>query len=61
MNWRKSLRSTSEGENCVEVARAGSRRIAARDSKNPGGPHLSLDVSAFQRLLAEIKRGKHDL
>lgn len=61
MNWRKSLRSTSEGGNCVEIARAGSHQIATRDSNNPSGPRLSLDRRAFGRLLDEIKKGKYDI
>jgi len=47
--WRKSSRSAAEA-NCVELAPDG--RI--RDSKNPAGPVLSLDLSG---LLSAVKAG----
>jgi hypothetical protein len=61
MKWRKATYSNGEGSSCVEVGCAGSRRIAARDSKNPAGPRLHFDRPAFARLLEEIKNGRHDL
>jgi hypothetical protein len=61
VNWRKASRTTSEGGNCVEVAETGSRRIAARDSKNPKGPHLEFTRHSFADLLAQVKTGKYDL
>ncbi|HEV7648269.1 MAG TPA: DUF397 domain-containing protein [Actinophytocola sp.] len=46
MRWRKSSYSSGQGGNCVELAYAG----AVRDSKNPGGPVLSVgDLPAFLR------------
>jgi hypothetical protein len=39
--WRKSSRSGT-GANCVELAAS-----AVRDSKNPDGPVLSVDVAAL--------------
>jgi hypothetical protein len=41
--WRKSSRSTGS-DDCVEVALFGSG--AVRDSKNPDGPTLSVDLTA---------------
>ncbi|WP_344397702.1 DUF397 domain-containing protein [Actinomadura alba] len=59
MTWRKSSRSTANGGDCVEVAwMAGS--IAARDSKNTKGGHLTFTAAAFGALLADIKAGKLD-
>jgi hypothetical protein len=49
--WRKSSYSQPTQENCVEVAAHG----AVRDSKNPDGPTLNLDVTA---LLTAIKAGQ---
>ncbi|OLF19041.1 DUF397 domain-containing protein [Actinophytocola xanthii] len=40
--WRKSSTSVANGS-CVELAYDG----AVRDSKNPTGPVLAVDVSAF--------------
>lgn len=48
--WRKSSRSASQG--CVELAHTFG---AVRDSKNPGGPKLTVDVHV---LLAAVKAGR---
>ncbi|GAA3002627.1 DUF397 domain-containing protein [Actinokineospora diospyrosa] len=45
--WRKSTRS-SNGSNCVEVR---SDLSAVRDSKNPGGPALPVDIQSLVRHL----------
>lgn len=60
MSWRKSVRSDSEGENCVEVAGLPAG-IAVRDSKCPGGPVLVFGRVAFEMLADEIREGRHDL
>ncbi|MEU4740004.1 DUF397 domain-containing protein [Actinosynnema sp. NPDC023658] len=54
--WRKSTRSNGGGNgNCVEVALAG-RSARVRDSKNPGGPTVTLpDWAGF---LDAAKRGR---
>jgi len=49
LTWQKSSGS-SGGENCVELAAS-----AVRDSKNPDGPVLSVDVTA---LVAAVKAGQ---
>ncbi len=49
--WRKSSKSDTGGS-CVELAHT---LGAVRDSKNPGGPVLSVPVSA---LLTTVKDGK---
>jgi hypothetical protein len=41
-DWQKSSRST-ETNSCVEVSRA---RAAVRDSKNPTGPMLTVNLAA---------------
>jgi hypothetical protein len=51
--WRKSSYSGGGSEdtaNCVELAAS-----AVRDSKNPAGPVLNLDVTA---LVAAVKAGQ---
>ena len=50
MRWRKSSFSANNGS-CVEVATSPGR-IVARDSKNPGGPVLTFDRSAWAAALA---------
>lgn len=50
--WRKSSYSANEGA-CVEVASTG----AVRDSKNPIGPSLRVDLST---LLTTVKAGHLD-
>jgi hypothetical protein len=51
VRWRKSSRSGGTNGNCVELAH---RLSAVRDSKNPDGPVLNVDLSG---LLAAIKGG----
>ena len=49
--WRKSSRSSGQGGECVELAYLG----AVRDSKNPGGPVLRVDLGG---LLAAVRSGR---
>ena len=49
LTWRKSSYSSSQ-PNCVELANS-----AVRDSKDPDGPVLSVDVTA---LVAAVKAGQ---
>lgn len=53
--WRKSTRSTNNGGNCVELARAG-RVVAVRDSKDPMGPALVFGPDAVRALFDTIRR-----
>lgn len=50
--WRKSSYSANEG-NCVELASIG----AVRDSKNPAGDALRVDLT---HLVAALKAGRLD-
>lgn len=50
ITWRKSSRSTAT-DTCVELARIG----AVRDSKNPAGATLRVDVT---RLIAAVRTGR---
>jgi hypothetical protein len=61
MRWRKASRSTSNGEQCVEVARIVSRGVAARDSKNPQGPILEYQRQEWQRFIEQVKAGTYNL
>jgi hypothetical protein len=42
--WIKSSRSGSGNENCVELSLDAGQ---VRDSKNPGGPMLAVDLTRF--------------
>jgi hypothetical protein len=53
MDWRKSSFS-GEGGNCVQVRQD---LAAVRDSKNPDGPALGLNLAS---LLATLKAGQLD-
>jgi len=59
--WRKASRSTSNGGNCVEVARNLPGIVAVRDSKNPDGPKLVIPAADWQAFTASVKAGQHDL
>lgn len=53
LSWRKSSRSQSSS-NCVEVR---SDLNAVRDTKNPGGPSIRVDMS---ELVRAIRAGRID-
>jgi hypothetical protein len=48
IRWRKSTRSGDQGD-CVELGHTG----AVRDSKNPNGPALPVDLAG---LVAAVKK-----
>jgi hypothetical protein len=56
--WRKSSKSTAQGNECVEIA-AAAGFVVVRDSKYPDGSRLALTRSAFVSLANEIRRGRH--
>jgi hypothetical protein len=49
--WLRSSRSGSGNENCVELT---CRPGRVRDSKNPAGPTLNVDLAGF---LSAVKAG----
>ena len=53
MRWRKS--SASNQSNCVEVACDG-ESVMIRDSKDSGGPALSVPTESWQRFVDFVKR-----
>ncbi len=58
--WRKSTRSDSEGDNCIEVAGL-PEVIAVRDSKNPDGPCLTFTRPAFASFARHLRSSRHGL
>ncbi|MFC6020513.1 DUF397 domain-containing protein [Plantactinospora solaniradicis] len=54
--WRKSSRSNSTGGACVEVADNLPGIVGVRDSKDPTGPALTFDLTAWRTFVAETAR-----
>jgi uncharacterized protein DUF397 len=54
--WHKSPYS-SNGGNCVEVARNLPGVVAVRDSKNPDGPALVLTADQWRAFVSEARAG----
>ncbi|MFB9431156.1 DUF397 domain-containing protein [Streptoalloteichus tenebrarius] len=59
--WRKSSRSSPNGNACVQVAAVGTTAAAVRDSKNPSGPALVFAPAAFAAFVHSVKAGRLDL
>jgi Domain of unknown function (DUF397) len=57
LKWVKAKRSGSSGGNCVEVATLPDSTRLVRDSKNPGGPRLTVPASGWRAFTEAIKRG----
>lgn len=61
INWRKSSRSGTATDNCVEVATAGTV-VGVRDSKDRGaGPVLRFEAPAWSDFVAAVRVGLHDM
>jgi uncharacterized protein DUF397 len=58
--WRKSSRSDTQGNECVEVANL-TGSIGVRDSKDPDGPKLIINASTWRTFTRQIKTGATDL
>lgn len=53
--WRKASRSGGTNGNCIELA---STLDAVRDSKQPNGPQLTVDV---RRLVEAVQAGRYQV
>lgn len=58
--WRKSTRSGDNGGACVEVADNLDSAVAVRDSKDPAGPALLFEPTAWTRFVVGSKDGMFD-
>jgi hypothetical protein len=56
--WRKSSYSGGAG-NCVEVG-GNPGAVGVRDSKDPGGPALTVSPRAWQAFVGHVKSGELD-
>ena len=55
MNWRKSMYSSGNGGECVEVA-GQANRVLVRDTKDRSGPVLRFAPDAWRRFADRVKR-----
>ncbi|NKZ02669.1 DUF397 domain-containing protein [Actinomadura latina] len=51
--WRKSSRSSSDGDQCVELAKV-EHGVAIRDSKDPQGPVLATSRDALRDAIRRV-------
>jgi Domain of unknown function (DUF397) len=58
--WRKSTRSSMQGNNCVELARAPGV-YAVRDSKHPDGALLVFDRDEWCAFVDSVKNAEFPL
>ncbi|MEV8317214.1 DUF397 domain-containing protein [Streptomyces sp. NPDC059900] len=56
--WRKSTYSGGEGGNCLEVADGHPGVVPVRDSKNPGGPELVFQATAWTAFVTGLSAGR---
>ncbi|WP_217196919.1 DUF397 domain-containing protein [Streptomyces buecherae] len=57
ITWRKSSYSGSNGGDCIEVAPGFPGVVPVRDSKDPHGPILSFNASAWEAFINGVKTG----
>ncbi|MDG4757150.1 DUF397 domain-containing protein [Micromonospora sp. WMMD710] len=54
--WKKSTRSGTSGNDCVEVADNLPDVVAVRDSKDPSGPALTFDPQTWKSFVGFAKQ-----
>ncbi len=55
--WRKSTWSSSEGQNCVQVATSLPGIVAVRDSRHPAGRPLVLTTRTWAAFICAMQAG----
>ncbi|BDH15872.1 DUF397 domain-containing protein [Streptomyces hygroscopicus] len=55
--WRKSSYSNPDGGNCIEVSDDFPALVPVRDSKDPQGPALLFEASAWSSFVTAVKGG----
>ncbi|MGP8299972.1 DUF397 domain-containing protein [Streptomyces inhibens] len=56
--WRKSSYSNPDGGNCVEVSDDFPALVPVRDSKDPHGPALIFEASAWSAFVSAVQGGQ---
>ncbi|MFC5245737.1 DUF397 domain-containing protein [Streptomyces nigrescens] len=56
--WRKSSYSNPDGGACIEVADNFPALVPVRDSKNPQGPALTFEASAWATFVTAVKNSE---
>jgi hypothetical protein len=56
LDWFKSSYSSSQGDDCVEVATSRPGAVYVRDSKDERGPQLSVPPGAWAAFVAHSAR-----
>ena len=59
--WRKSSRSGSAEQNCVEVDATARGAVRIRDSKDRMGPVLAVKATSWGAFLSGVRAGRLDL
>lgn len=54
-SWRKSSYSNSDGGDCVEVSDDLPGVVPVRDSKQPEGPTIVFDASAWSAFISDVR------
>ncbi|UZI31744.1 DUF397 domain-containing protein [Streptomyces sp. VB1] len=54
-HWRSSSYSNASGGECVEVSDDFPGLVPVRDSKNPAGPALVLQATAWDAFVSSVK------
>jgi uncharacterized protein DUF397 len=59
--WRKSSRSNTAQDNCVEVGVTQADEVLIRDSKDRRGPVLAVEGESWDAFLDGVRTGRLDL
>ncbi|GAU65110.1 hypothetical protein SSP35_01_04470 [Streptomyces sp. NBRC 110611] len=58
IRWRKSSYSSTNGGECIEIGKGITGVVPVRDSKDPHGPALVFEPSAWSSFVDTVKGGK---
>jgi len=58
VTWRKSSHSNPDGGACLEVSDDFPALVPVRDSKQPHGPALLFEASAWSSFVTAVKNGQ---